>query len=69
MRQHGAAHDVADGVDVGQVGAAEFVDVNVAALVEQQADLVDVEPCVLGLRPTATTSLENSMLCLPSRFS
>ena len=44
VRQHGPAHHVADGPDLGQIGAALVIDDDEAALVEHQADRPAIEP-------------------------
>ncbi len=58
VREHGAAHDVADRPDVRQVGAALVVDRDEAARVELEPDrLPRSSPAVFGTRPIATISL------------
>src|SRR3569623_1549090 len=48
VRQHRPAHHVADGVDVGEIGAAVFVYHDVPTRVEREADAVGVEACGVG---------------------
>src|SRR3569623_2631436 len=51
VRLHWPAHDVADGVDVGEIGAAVIVHHDIAMRVEREADAVGVEAC--GIRHAA----------------
>ncbi len=51
VRQHRAAHRVADGPDVGNAGAAFIIDLDKAALVELDAGAVGQQ--TLGVGPTA----------------
>src|SRR5690606_33753232 len=51
MRQHGAAHHVANGINPGNVGPALLIDVDETALVQQQVGVVGEQ--VLGVRPAA----------------
>src|SRR3569623_748770 len=48
VRQHRPAHHGADGVDVGEIGAAVFVYHDVTTRVEREADAVGVEACGVG---------------------
>ena len=58
VREHRAAHDVADRPDVRQVGAAVVVDRDEAALVERRGrPLSASSPAVCGTRPIETISL------------
>ena len=68
VREHRAAHDVADRPDVGEIGLALVVDGDEAALVERRArPPAAPSPAVCGTRPIDTISLSNVAVCaLPS---
>ena len=66
VREHRAAHHVADRPDVRQVGPAVVVDLDEAALVELQArPLSALRPSVFGTRPIETISLSHSERLAP----
>jgi hypothetical protein len=54
VREHRAAHDVADRPHVRQVGAALVVDLDEAALVELSPTASPLSPPVNGTRPIDT---------------
>ena len=58
--EHGLADDVADGEDVGDVGALLFVDRDEPAFVDEHPGGSAPITRPLGRRPTATSTLSNT---------